>query len=691
MTDRYDPKTSARPAPGRTEADDGNSAAADPLFELARIVSGRGTGGSTAAVPSRQPAPPPAAEPAPPAAPEEPDVLGDLEAELLSDLKASFASVKQAFETPTEHEPQPQAPPPAAPAAASPPPPRSPAPEVRATRSEPSTPPPQPTKPKISAAARPPIQAAPPSPAAAPPPGQPASRSSGPGKVDISNLQLRATAAPGARFAETPPSAEKPSVSAAKPSRWDKPPEPPKPAHRDASRFAPPRAAAQAPPTAPPPTDLVDEEEPFGEGLPFGFDAGEAGEEFPLDDFETVPGYGEEEELPPYPEDDEAPASSRHRRVPIALVAVAGILAVVLIGIVSVVIFRSGGSADTTPPIIAAELSPTKVAPPAIPTTGEADQQNKLIYDRVDGSANKGNTAADTTLVTPGNQPIAPVPPSTDTNNPIAQVIAPEGSGGDQSGASDTTGSDVAMSDGNVSEPIGPRKVRTVIVRPDGTIVSSDAVPAAGDAPASTDAVPTPPETPQVPPVPPVASNDDTAAISGGTAGQELAITPVPGGSGNAAPVPTTQTPAPVAARTPTPAPAPRPTTQPKVVATGGDGGPIDLTPGRAATTTVASANPSVASANPGQDGAVPLVASGGMMVQISSQRSEDAALATFHDLQKRYASLLGGYEANIQRADLGARGIYFRVRVGPFASGDAQQLCSSLKSAGGDCILAPN
>jgi hypothetical protein len=84
----------------------------------------------------------------------------------------------------------------------------------------------------------------------------------------------------------------------------------------------------------------------------------------------------------------------------------------------------------------------------------------------------------------------------------------------------------------------------------------------------------------------------------------------------------------------------------------------------------------------------MPLVA-GGMMVQVSSQRSQDAAQATFRDLQARYPSILGGYGINVQRADLGDRGIYYRVRVGPFASTNAQSLCTELKNAGGDCILA--
>jgi hypothetical protein len=98
---------------------------------------------------------------------------------------------------------------------------------------------------------------------------------------------------------------------------------------------------------------------------------------------------------------------------------------------------------------------------------------------------------------------------------------------------------------------------------------------------------------------------------------------------------------------------------------------PVDLTPNKTATS---------------QQSAVP---AGGMLVQVSSQRSEDAALSTFRDLQKRFPSILSRYDANVQRADLGARGVYYRVRVGPFTPSDAQKVCDALKGAGGDCILA--
>jgi hypothetical protein len=57
--------------------------------------------------------------------------------------------------------------------------------------------------------------------------------------------------------------------------------------------------------------------------------------------------------------------------------------------------------------------------------------------------------------------------------------------------------------------------------------------------------------------------------------------------------------------------------------------------------------------------------------------------------LQRRYPSILGDRAADIQRADLGERGVYFRVRVGYPTRETAIEMCESLKAAGGDCILA--
>jgi cell division septation protein DedD len=45
-----------------------------------------------------------------------------------------------------------------------------------------------------------------------------------------------------------------------------------------------------------------------------------------------------------------------------------------------------------------------------------------------------------------------------------------------------------------------------------------------------------------------------------------------------------------------------------------------------------------------------------------------------------------------VRRADLGAKGVYYRAMVGPFVSAEqANELCSNLKAAGGSCIDQKN
>ena len=87
-----------------------------------------------------------------------------------------------------------------------------------------------------------------------------------------------------------------------------------------------------------------------------------------------------------------------------------------------------------------------------------------------------------------------------------------------------------------------------------------------------------------------------------------------------------------------------------------------------------------------------PPVLGSGYAVQVTSERSESAAQATFRALRARYPNQLSGRQAIIRRADLGAAGIYYRALVGPFASAEkAAKLCSGLKAAGADCIIQKN
>ncbi len=103
-------------------------------------------------------------------------------------------------------------------------------------------------------------------------------------------------------------------------------------------------------------------------------------------------------------------------------------------------------------------------------------------------------------------------------------------------------------------------------------------------------------------------------------------------------------------------------------------------------------AHASTANAAPAGGTAADSSSSGGYAVQVSSQRSEAEAHAAFRALRAKFPHQLGGREPIVRRADLGAKGIYYRAMVGPFASmEEAAGMCSNLKAAGGTCLVQRN
>ena len=87
-----------------------------------------------------------------------------------------------------------------------------------------------------------------------------------------------------------------------------------------------------------------------------------------------------------------------------------------------------------------------------------------------------------------------------------------------------------------------------------------------------------------------------------------------------------------------------------------------------------------------------PPAAAGGYVVQVSSQKNEADAQASYRALQSKFPNVLGSRAPLIKRADLGDKGVYYRAMVGPFGSSDeASQFCGSLKSAGGQCVVQRN
>jgi hypothetical protein len=510
-----------------------------------------------------------------------------------------------------------------------------------------------------------------------------------------------------------------PSLSA----RWERSGEP-EAGPSDDGRFAPPRARnwfranrnagaeAAAPPQrayAPPPEPEVTDadHEMFDDAPPTLAEADEIyQDDLALDE---IAHYGDDEDLPPLV--DELPDMG-HRRSSRGAIAVATLLIVALVGGAGYIMLRGVPGAAGTPPVIAADPGPTKIAPPDDGSQQTADAQNKLIYDRVDPAA---KSAEDTThLVTPGSEKIADVSKSADADdgNPVSRVIMQGGPAYD--GTSEDDGTDgvnapAKIGDGGAAasssdDGIGPRKVRTVVVRPDGTIVSSEAAPADGSgAPAVPDPGRPPSEVAGSLNVPQGGTSMDTVLDKGGNI--PVNADPLASDAGSGAPAPAGTVPASdegaASAQQPAKAqpaqvataddgdaaassddggaaagvePPARPAAPPKPKPVVAKGEPIDLTPARKAA--------------PAADPADAAAITGGLSVQVTSQRSEAAALSAYRGLQSRYAQVLGRYQPNVQRADLGERGTYYRVRVGPFAGDGASRVCTALKAAGGDCII---
>jgi SPOR domain len=121
---------------------------------------------------------------------------------------------------------------------------------------------------------------------------------------------------------------------------------------------------------------------------------------------------------------------------------------------------------------------------------------------------------------------------------------------------------------------------------------------------------------------------------------------------------------------------------------------PMPLTPQAAAP--AAEKRMAAASPAPAQDAAAsaaPAAAGGGYMVQVSSQKSEADAQASFRAVKTKYADAMGSYSAPvIKRVDIPGKGVMFRAMVGPFDTSDeAVQFCNGLKTAGGQCLIQRN
>lgn len=80
---------------------------------------------------------------------------------------------------------------------------------------------------------------------------------------------------------------------------------------------------------------------------------------------------------------------------------------------------------------------------------------------------------------------------------------------------------------------------------------------------------------------------------------------------------------------------------------------------------------------------------SGSYQVQLAALRSESAAQTAWTGMQDSAPDLFAGAKLDIQRADLGARGVFYRLRVGTFSDrAAAKGFCEDVKATGKDCMV---
>lgn len=353
-----------------------------------------------------------------------------------------------------------------------------------------------------------------------------------------------------------------------------------------------------------------------------------------------------------YEDEGEAAEKEPRKRSTLIAAVIAGVAIVGGIGVFGMSFF--GGTGSDGPVLIRADNEPLRVRPEN-PGGSNVPNQNSEVYQRVGGNQTS-NAPGQERLVTTAEQPVdvlarsqepGALPPGV-TDSSLAGLGADNGG---QPKSEDRL--EPAQTSSSASpEEIGavtPRRVRTMIVRPDGTMVPREEVAAAPTtvAPALAPANPASGTQQNVP------SLDEATTL--------VAPTTEEGG-------PVVVTPATVAA-----VPTPRPSTA-------------------SAQQAVAQpqAQPVAApQAAPTQVAAAPSQGESAWSMQIASQPTAEGAQTAYQDLARRYSSVLQGRGVNIVSANIEGRGTFYRVRIPAQTREEAVQLCTRYQAAGGSCFVS--
>lgn len=368
----------------------------------------------------------------------------------------------------------------------------------------------------------------------------------------------------------------------------------------------------------------------------------------------------------------------------------------------------SGGE----PVVIVADDTPVKIVPED-PGGKSVPNQDKAVYDRVAG--NGVEDPQQPSLISSEEEPVDVV-----QRTLIPETLPMEGANESMATPVGETEDPRLLPDGQSQQAaaedpatITPRRVRTMIVRPDGTLVAQEAPADPAPAPIETAAA-TPSqaaaETPilAAPSVPATNANDtvqtvDTRVVTPGGAADTAAPASTPASTDVAAaataPANVQAAAQPAAPAAPVDASAPRapiPTTRPadqpvNVVGTVTDQG--NLRPAQAASPAPAqpAAETEVAAASPAAAAPAPAASapSGGFGVQIASLPSEADAQKSYRSLSSKFANVLGGKPWEIRQADIPGKGTFYRVRIVADSREEAVALCEQYRAAGGSCLVS--
>lgn len=317
------------------------------------------------------------------------------------------------------------------------------------------------------------------------------------------------------------------------------------------------------------------------------------------------------------------------------------------------------------PRVITADADPVKVAPEN-PGGTVVPNQDKAVYDRVAGDSTAAPKQKE--LVSSNEQPVDVVQKTL-----IPESISPDDSDGGQvtpTPAGETQdprllpnqnggNTNVAANDDGQVPAVSPRKVRTMIVKPDGSLVPRDEPAAPAVDKTTTAAAPKPAANN------PVASTDlrptdaNTQPVDGDAASAE------------STPIRVVKT-------------TPLPTARPEPAKANAAAAPHEAQP-KAQTQQVASAAPAKSPAAP-----VTTASSGGAYgVQIASLPTEADAQKSQVNLKAKFASVIGNHPLEIRKADIAGKGTYYRVRVVAGSKDEAAAICERYRTAGGTCLIS--